>query len=157
MTVALYATIWFSVLLFVLGEAGKRGGRPRRWAWPVWALGAVLCAVHMLLAMGIRHGWSHQSALESTAAQTQAVYGLNWGGGVYVNYAFLAVWLAELIWWRASPATYLSRRSSATWSARIFYLIVLFNAAVLFASGFRALAGLLLIAFLIWIWRPAGR
>lgn len=156
MNVALYATIWFSVLLFVLGEAGQRG-RPRRWAWHVWALGAVLCAVHMLLAMGIRHGWSHQSAIESTAAQTQAVYGLNWGGGVYVNYAFLAVWLAELIWWRASPATYLSRPSSATWSARTFYLIVLFNAAVMFASGFRALAGLILIAILLWIWRPAGR
>ena len=155
MSVALYATIWFSVLLFVLGEGGKRGGAPCRGAWHLWALGAVLCAVHMLLAMGIRHGWSHQSAIESTAAETQAVYGLNWGGGVYVNYAFLAVWIAELIWWRASPATYLSRPSFATWSVRTFFLIVLFNAAVVFTSGFRALAGLLLIAFLLWIWRPA--
>jgi len=157
MSVALYATIWFSVLLFVLGEGGKREGRPCRWAWHLWAFGAVLCAVHMLLAMGIRHGWSHQSAIESTAAQTQAVYGLNWGGGVYVNYAFLAVWIAELIWWRASPAAFFSRPSFATWSLRTFYLIVLFNAAVVFASGFRALAGLLLIASLLWIWRPARR
>ena len=157
MSVALYATIWFSVLLFVLGEAGKRGGRPCRSAWRLWALGAVLCAVHMLIAMGIRHGWSHQSAIESTAAQTQAVYGLNWGAGVYVNYAFVAAWVTELIWWRASPATYFSRPSFATWSVRTFYLIVLFNAAVVFASGFRAPAGLVLIASLIWIWRPAGR
>jgi hypothetical protein len=157
MTVAVYATIWISILLFVLGEAAKRGHPPRRWAWHVWGLGALLCAVHMLLAMGIRHGWSHQSAIEATAAQTRAVYGLNWGGGVYVNYAFLSLWMAELIWWRASPVTYLSKPSSATWSLRSFYLIVLINAAVVFASGFRAAAGLLLIASLLWIWRPAGR
>ena len=157
MTLAVYATIWFSILLFVLGEAGKRESPPRRWAWPLWALGATLCAVHMLLAMGVRHGWSHQSAIETTAAQTQAVYGLNWGGGVYVNYLFVSSWIAELIWWRASPATYRSRPWSATWSLRTFYLIVLINAAVVFASGFRVLAGLLLIALLLWIWRPGGR
>ena len=74
-----------------------------------------------------------------------------------VNYAFVAVWIAELIWWRASPAKYLSRPPSAAWSVRTFYLIVLFNAAVVFVSGFRALAGLLLIAWLLWIWRPSSR
>jgi hypothetical protein len=157
MSVALYATVWLSILLFVVGEAGKLGSPPRRWAWHVYGLGAVFCAVHMLLAMGTRHGWSHQSAIESTAAQTQAVYGLNWGGGVYVNYVFLAVWIGELIWWATGPTTYLGRPLSATWSVRTFYLIVLVNAAVVFASGFRAVAGLLLIVSLLWIWRPASR
>jgi hypothetical protein len=53
--------------------------------------------------------------------------------------------------------TYFSRPSSATWSLRIFYLIVLINAAIVFASGLRAVAGLLLVATLLWIWRPARR
>ena len=155
---ALFATIWLSVPLFVAGEAGKRrafdGGGPPRWAWPAWSLGAVLCAVHMILAMGLRHEWSHQSAIESTAQQTQSVYGLYWGGGVYVNYAFLAVWTAEVLWWRANPRQYFSRTPALTWIVRAFFLIVLFNAAVVFASGARALAGLILTAFLLWIWRP---
>ena len=160
MNIALYATIWLSVLLFVAGEAGKRAarrGQPLRGAWLLWAAGAFLCAVHMILAMGVRHDWSHQAAIESTARQTQAVYGINWGGGVYINYAFLALWIAEVMWWRASPGRYLSRPASTTWIVRSFYLIVLLNAAVVFASGARALAGVLLIAFLVWIWRPGGR
>ena len=39
-----------------------------------------------------------------TARQTAAVYGVAWGGGVYVNYLFVGVWLAELLWWRVDPA-----------------------------------------------------
>lgn len=161
MNIALYATSWLSVLLFVAGEAGKqravRRGLPLRGAWLLWAVGALLCAAHMTLAMGVRYDWSHQAAIESTARQTQAVYGVNWRGGVYVNYAFLALWIAEVMWWRASPRRYLSRPAATTWIVRSFYLLVLFNAAVVFASGARAVAGVLLIAFLLWIWRPGGR
>ena len=134
-----------------------QGGQPHRWAWPVWTLGAFLCAVHMALAMGLHHDWNHAAAIEATARQTQAVYGVNWGGGVYVNYAFLALWTAEVMWWRASPRRYLSRSAATTWIVRSFYLIVLLNAAVVFASGARAVAGVLLIASLLWIWRPGGR
>jgi hypothetical protein len=158
---ALFTTIWLSVLLFVAGEAGKRpafdSGRPARWAWPIWSLGAMLCAVHMILAIGLRHGWSHEAAIESTARQTQSVYGLDWGGGVYVNYAFLAVWTAEVLWWRAAPRRYFSRPAALTWIVRAFFLIVLFNAAVVFASGGRGVAGLILTALLLWIWRPRRR
>ena len=157
---ALFATIWLSVLLFVAGEAGKRAALarrgPRPWAWPVWSLGAVLCGVHMLLAMGLRHAWSHQDAIRSTAVQTEAVYGINWGGGVYVNYAFLAIWTAEVCWWRSRPGQYFGRPAAATWMLRAFYLTVWVNAAVVFASGPRAVAGALLMAVLLWIWRPRG-
>jgi hypothetical protein len=34
-------------------------------------------------------------AVLETARQTDAVYGVSWGGGVYVNYLFVAAWLTE--------------------------------------------------------------
>ncbi|HEX2457325.1 MAG TPA: hypothetical protein VHI99_26740, partial [Vicinamibacterales bacterium] len=90
----------------------------------------------------------------ATAEQTAAVYGIRWGGGVYVNYVFLAVWLAEAAWWRTNAAGYLSRPMLVTSVLRTFYLIVLVNAAVVFAAPSRRVAGVILISVLLWIWRP---
>ena len=107
MDAALYWTIWIALTLFAAGEAGKRISRdgrvPARWAWPVSAAGAALLIVHIAIAMGARHGWSHAAAWSATAQQTASVYGLAWGGGVYVNYAFVALWLIELWQWHRSP------------------------------------------------------
>ena len=35
--------------------------------------------------------------------KTAAVTGLNWGGGVFVNYAFLVLWAADVTWLVAAP------------------------------------------------------
>ena len=102
------ATIWLALAGFVVGEAGKtrhfRTGVSPRWAWPVWCAGLVACAIHIAIAMAHVHGWSHASAVMETARQTEAVYGVSWGGGVFVNYLFVAVWLGELVWWRVASA-----------------------------------------------------
>jgi hypothetical protein len=37
---------------------------------------------------------------------------------------------------------------------RAFYLIVLVNAAVVFAAPSRRVTGVILISVLLWIWRP---
>jgi hypothetical protein len=156
----LFATIWLSVALFVAGEIGKRrsllAGAQRLTAWRLWAAGAVLCFVHIILAMALRHRWSHQSAIDATAEQTLRVYGVHWGGGVYVNYLFLATWAGELLWWRLDPHGYFHRPLAVTWLVRSFYLTILANAAIVFAAPGRRLAGLGLLAILIWAWRPAA-
>src|ERR1700752_1372958 len=93
----LLTTIWLALAGLVAGEAGKtrgrRSGREPRWAWPASCTGLVALVAHMLVAMGARHGWSHEAALAETARQTAAVYGLDWGGGLYVNYLFAGLWL----------------------------------------------------------------
>ena len=81
------------------GRASHRAGRGRPGA-PVWSP----ALLHILIAMSHHHRWSHEAAVLETARQTAAVYGLAWGGGVYVNYLFVGVWLAELVWWRIDPA-----------------------------------------------------
>ena len=92
-------------------RASRRAGRG-----PVWCAGLVACVAHILIAMAYRHGWSHEAAVLETARQTAAVYGLAWGGGVYVNYLFVGVWLAEIAWWRS---ILVALRGSAAVAARV--------------------------------------
>ena len=92
--------------------------------------------------------------MRETARQTAAVYGINWGGGVYVNYFFVAAWLIEAWWWRAYPSLYFGRRRAITWALRAFYFVIIVNAAVVFASVPRRALGVVLVGALVWIWRP---
>lgn len=158
MDATLYSTIWAALGLFTVAEAGKRRFSQHRavpdWAWPVWLSGAGLCTLHIALAFAGRHGWSHGAAVRETARQTAAVYGINWGGGVYVNYFFVAAWLIEAWWWRAYPSLYFGRRRAITWALRAFYFVIIVNAAVVFASVPRRALGVVLVGALVWIWRP---
>src|SRR5262249_50493191 len=130
---ALYATIWAALALFVAGEAGKRLRREAPWAWPASVAGALLCAVHIVIAMGFRHHWSNASAIEETARQTASVYGVAWGGGVYVNYLFVVVWMAYLWRWRTRPE--FTPSPLALWGLRAFFFVIIVNAAVVFAKS----------------------
>ena len=152
----MYWTIWLALLLFAAGEFGRRRirtGGSAPWAWWVFVAGALLCALHIGVAMTTAHAWSHAAAIAATARQTMAVYGVNWGGGVFVNYAFVAVWLLDAWRWRRRPV---DNDRVMTWMTRIFFLVIILNGAVIFAAGTRRIAGALLVAWLLWIWRPAG-
>ena len=158
MEAALYWTIWIALTLFAAGQAGKRISRDGRvpvpWAWPVSAAGAALLIVHIAIAMGARHGWRHAAAWSATAEQTASVYGLAWGGGVYFNYAFVALWLIEL--WQSRPA----RPHRASWppaltaAIRLFYLVMVINAGIVFAGGLRRWFGVLIVTALVVSWWP---
>ena len=155
---ALYATIWISLGFFVVGEGGRsRPASARRspgWPWLISAAGAVFLAIHIALAMSLVHNWSRASVTAVTAAQTEAIYGLNWGGGVFVNYVFLAVWIAELTAWRLAPAKYAMRARGITWTIRAFFFVVIANGAIVFAAGWRKALGTVLVLALVASWRP---
>jgi hypothetical protein len=170
MRAAAYLTIWMALALFVLGEAGRaEGDRPikgtgavrglslflRRRARTVSAAGLALALLHTVLAFDVFHDWSHADAVRSTAQQTQAVFGVRFGAGLFVNYLFFAVWCLDLILWRP-----VSPPSPAIWLARGFYLLIIVNGAVVFASDWRRAAGIVIVAALIAAWQkptPAVR
>ena len=157
--VALYGTIWLSMLLFAVGESGRsftrRGASFPQWAWWAFTAGLGLAVIHIIIAFAEVHRWSHADAVRSTAMQTAAVYGVPVGAGVYVNYLFVAAWLADAWWWRTSPRGYV-RPPAAVWALRAFYLVIIVNAAVVFADGLRRLAGLVLVSWLVRIWMPGA-
>lgn len=93
--------------------------------------------------------------MRETARQTAAVYGLNWGGGVYVNYLFTTAWLTEAWWWRAYPLQYFGRRRVITWVLRAFYFVIIVNAAIVFAGVPGRVIGVVLVGALMWMWRPS--
>ena len=152
---AVYLTIWIALILFTAGETGRAFRRPGQpppsWAWWSFTLGLALALVHTLIAFDIVHNWVHDDAVRGTAMQTEAVFGLAAGWGVYVNYVFFAVWLADACWWRLEPHGY-TRPPAVTWTLRAFYLVMIFNGAVVFAAGMRRLLGILIVSWLTRVW-----
>ena len=151
---ALYATIWVALALFVAGETGRSIGsasRPPVWAWWAFTTGLLLALVHTALAFEVVHNWDHGDAVRAAAAQTRSVFGAEVGWGVYVNYVFYGVWLADAAWWRRSGDPH-DRPAAVIWTLRSFYLVIILNAAVIFAAGPRRALGLVLVCWLTAIW-----
>ena len=160
MNAAVYGTIWIALALFAAGEVGRRGWRdgrpPASWGWPASAAGAAIAAVHIVLAMST-HDWSYETAALTTAQRTEAVYGLNWSGGVVVNYVFVGVWIADLAVWRAWRHAYLAAPRAVVWSLRFFYLVIVANAAIVFVAPSRRIFGAAVVGVLIYSWWPRKR
>ena len=150
---AVALTIWAALVLYVAGEHGRTRRPPATWARPVWLLGALAYLTHVAAAFGIHHDWSHAAAYAYTAARTAALVGLDWGGGLWVNYAFTAIWAGEGLWWRFRPARYARRPRAWRTAVRGVFLFMIANGAVIFVSGPRRLLGIAVLAALLWIWR----
>lgn len=123
-------TIRIAIILYVAGLA-TRGFRPR-FSRVVWTLGCGFYLAHVGCAFACVHGWSHAEAYAFTARQTAAVVGLDWGGGIYLNYLFTLAWTGDAAWrWTDRP-----RPRALGWAVDLFMGFIAFNATVVFASGF---------------------
>ena len=156
MTTALFVTIWLSLLLFVLGEFGKRR-RAARVYWLASAIGLTLGVIHVFLALWINDDWNHAIAWRVTEERTREMFGFGWGGLLAGNYAFLGWWAFDLWRWRSDPAAYAATPLLFLWGARAFVLGIIAPAAIVFAAGPRRWAGVALVAALLVSWLPAGR
>ncbi len=108
-----------------------------------WLLGACFMLTHTVLAFHFFHGWSHTAAVVETARQTRELTGLNWGGGVWLNYLFLAVWLADAVWRLASQHSHARRPRFLTIATHGFLAFMWFNATVVFGSWPMRVVGVL--------------
>ena len=126
---ALHGLVWLSLTAWTAANV-----LPARWFRPLWSLGALALALHFVMAMQLRHHWSHAAAVMDTARQTQAKFGLNWGGGVWFNYAMVALWLADAAWSWLSPTRWNVARN---WHRflRGYFSFMWFNGAVVFPNG----------------------
>ncbi len=152
---ALHGTVWLALTAWasteVLGQEPQGKRAPALgWRW-LWSLGAVALAVHFALAMQLRHGWSHAAAVADTARQTEAKFGLNWGGGVWFNYAMVALWILDAAWAWAAP-NYRNVSHVWQWSVRGYFLFMWFNGAVVFPTGPIRWFGLVACGAVAWSW-----
>src|SRR5258705_2442126 len=103
-------TIWVAIVGYTLGSVVFALSRQRilassrrsRWdsaARVVWSVACISLVAHFICAFQYYHGWSHAAAYRDTARQTDELFGLNWGGGLFINYALLIAWIVDIGWW----------------------------------------------------------
>ena len=151
------ATIWITIVAYAAGSVLFAWARGRT-AWDsaarvVWTIAVVSLIAHFICAYQFYHDWSHDSAYRDTARQTDEVVGLNWGGGLFINYAFLTIWTIDVAsWWIGGLNSYRARPWPLVAAWHGFLIFILFNATVVFKHGATRWVGLVvcLILFLSW-------
>lgn len=147
-------TIWVAVGGYVAGAAVFALSRGRNgWARLMFTVACLALLAHVACAYHFYHGWSHDSAYLDTARQTNEVFGLDWGGGLFINYALLTGWVLDVtLWWRAGLDSYRRRPWVIVAAWHGFLLFIIFNATVVFKTGVARWAGLFVCVCLCLAW-----
>lgn len=155
-------TIWLAIVGYAVGTAAFALSRNRdKWdaiARLAWTMACVGLLAHVACAFHFYHGWSHADAYRDTARQTGEVFGLNWGGGLYVNYVLLIGWLLDVgYWWRRGLDAYRRRPWPLVAAWHGFLIFIIFNATVIFETGLARWTGICLCLALCFMWWFAAR
>lgn len=137
-----FALVLYFVAIFAFLVRSHRNS-DRREARLVWTAGCAVMWLHFAAAFQFYHHWSQTAAYQATARDTEVVLGWPFGGGIYFNYLFAAVWTADVL------RLWLPRRrfGSSRWAlfapaAHAFMAFIVFNATVVFGEGIVRWAGL---------------
>lgn len=149
-------TAWMSfgayvAALQVILASRHKPARSRAAAW-IWLTGGGLLLAHTLCAFQFKHAWSHSLALADTARQTQALTGLQWGGGLWLNYLAATAWIADAGWWLRHTRSGGSRPRRAHGLVAGFLGFLWLNGLIVFGSVPAQLLGLAGFLSLVWAW-----
>lgn len=149
-------TIWVTLAAYSVGLAllalSRKKQRLEQSARLAWTIACLSLLIHIACAFHFYHEWSQDSAYQETARQTAEVFGLNWGGGLYINYALMLGWIADVVWWWRGLDGYRRRPAAlvAIWQG--FLMFIFFNATVVFETGPLRYTGLFLCLGLCLLW-----
>ena len=153
-------TIWVSIAGYAIGSViyamSYSSRRSATWfsaSRVIWSIACAGLIAHFISAFQFYHGWSHAAAYADTARQTREAFGLNWGGGVFFNYALLIAWITDLAWWwRSGLDSYRKRSLPLVVAWHGFLIFIIFNATVVFGDGIVRWIGLGICLVLILAW-----
>jgi hypothetical protein len=153
-------TIWIALAGYFTGIALILSRHRRKWerkARLAWTIGCASLLLHVACAFNFYHDWSHEAAYRETARQTAQVTGLDWGGGLYINYAIVVGWIADVLWWWRGLDSYRRRPAllMAIWHG--FLIFIIFNAMVVFKTGLLRWLGVGLCATIDLLWLRSFR
>jgi hypothetical protein len=158
-TIRLALAAYVGRLAVDLSSPGVQPQRERLTRW-LWTFGCLFLWIHVACAFQFFHHWSHAAAHEQTARETAAVTGLDWGGGIWINYLVMFLWAGDVARWWLAPASHRMRGViwGVLWQAGLAFIV--FNATVVFETGAVRWIGLLMTAFLLALavrhWRRPG-
>jgi hypothetical protein len=130
--------IWVGLLGYGLTVVALLLGRPHlrsiaRWCW---SLGLLAYLGHVAAAFHYYYQWSHEIGIAETARQTRELTGHDSGGGLYLNYLFTVVWIADTAyWWVVGLSSYARRPGWVDWIVHGFFVFMIVNGAVVFGQG----------------------
>ena len=78
--------------------------------------------------------------------------GLDWGGGLWINYTLMLLWAGDVLWWWLTPASFAARPALVNHLWPGFLLFIAFNATVVFKTGALRWFGVAVTITLIWLW-----
>lgn len=104
--------------------------------------------VHIAVSFQVHYQWSHDLAVVETARQTRDLTGVDWGGGVWLNYLFALVWITDGVWWVTHPTGHARRSRWLKWGTHGFLAFMLFNATVIFGSTMARFLGIIAFGYL---------
>lgn len=122
------------------GQSAERA----RW---IWTIGCAVYVAHVLLAFQQVHHWSHQHAYDQVLLRTREMTGLASGIGLYVNYAFGILWVADVLawwWWPRWPD-----QRICYWTVQGIFAFLMIQSTIVFGPWFWTPIGLLILWALI--------
>lgn len=122
------------VMRLMIDAGAARSVPAQKWARAWWTLGCAVFVAHVLTAFHFQHGWNHTVAFDYTAKRTAELTGWNSGIGLYINEAFLVLWLADTIqWWRDFNW---SQNRLAYWIVQGIFGFLIFQSTAVFGPPF---------------------
>jgi hypothetical protein len=135
-------TMVLGTVAWAIGEVlMRRSAVFDRIARGAWTFGVALALLHVVLAFALVYAWDHEAAVDATAEQTATLVGWRWRGAIYINYVFLMIWVADVSWWWAAPASHAARSVSLETARLALFAFMFFNGAVVFASAATRVVG----------------
>lgn len=122
---------WIDYRIVHLADPNKARHRAR---W-IWTIAATLFVIHVCAALAFVHDFSHAKAYQHTAERTAAVVGVAWGGGIYVNHAFLIYWVFDASLWWIKGVNWPYRTGRAYWTMQSIFAFMFINATVVFGPA----------------------
>lgn len=135
---------WPAVVCYVVAWGLSLRPSHARWRASIrlaWTAGWLALVAHVVLAMGLVHGWSWTAAYEHTAERTQAAVGWNWGGGVWFNLLTAIIWGVDVARLWIVPVDLLRSTSWSSAAVQCYLAFMIFNATVVFGSQFAQFSG----------------
>jgi len=140
---AIYITAWLALVAWAGANWLRAVGA--LWAARIaFTCGCAMLLAHVALAFHLVHNWDHHAAYLAVAAQTEERTGLDWGGGIYFNYTFAALWLVESVCWWLAPRQYVRRRRWLDATGQCVFLFMFVNATIVFGTPQARVAGAVL-------------
>ena len=131
---------------------------PTRGECIFWTLGCVLYLVHVACAFAYAHDWSHAAALEHTAIETERIAGIRRGEGLWVNYVFTIVWIADASRLWIAQRHQRETHRKADWAVHGFFGFIVFNATVVFGPPLYRWGSILVaFVFAVMLWQRKSR